>query len=1030
MPTTYTITDAKNFTDLTLKTGNDTYNINGGVLTIDSDTRFGKNALSTTGSSCPFGNITPSPSLGGNFLVDTRNCRMMSFTGGSGVVPAYDTAVSQSGGTGQLLLVMSAETGGTVHTPGQNMPASGWIKIRKLTGNFVPGAMTGIGCNITIADKQAWIIIVGVEGKSHTHPKLGTCQFRGGAVDIGVTSGVRGQTVQLPFFTSDQIVNYPGVYISLTPAADTWDFWPNAANSFTAANHSTDSRCPNVDISTTGVLTIGLGRDGQPCGHLPPAGCKIRIPSIITQTSTSVTTQFNVNKLPDVNMSSRYKSVFTSAGNLVAEWVTGDWFWSVAQAYTCYMRHIHCADQVVIQEIYTKPDIDEVHQGLSNYSGTYADGYGVLFQQNYFGGDIGYISSLRLKSSSLSGYPTVLVNLYGPWKFRKIRSGNVGPATAISGAIQINTCPDLTIDHAVTTTKRILVMSCKNLKIKRHTYADIPLGTTSTTQATNGIEFVGMCENAVVDLFENWPDAPNTHPLTSLVYCNSAKKIKFRGAGTKDVPYNAGTVNPLKYIFSDGGNNDTIKIQRNWVTALGSSITSGTNSTKNLVAVNNYTTDASKTIGPQQLESYYHGNRCNGGSVPMSYLSVYGTCYWDSFTGDTTTRAALIFVEKTTNTGSVYSTTGNPLFTSQGSMVMAALGDSITYTWAWNILGWTGLTSSTTQGVNTGNHSFEYDLDKGNGFSGVFKTCSAANLSAEVIDPVIGFKLRIRITTITAAATNRMDAFRIDGTTTLAAQNAALYPLDEAELTMSGLVAGSTVAVFDQNALLGTAPLGILTNSGTSGKLVYPFDETKSKCRLEIRKVGYDVVSLLFDNLVEISIPVAQQENKDGFGVSIYGRGPNTTKHLVTLSTADLRIDIGNGRAIAEDVYDVIAEWQATSLGMRYPEVLKFDGTDLLLPTAWRFRRGSLSYSSASIDALPVVSGQPNASPDDETNGSIDFKARSVRTYKLDTQPVYTLNDFAAAVWSFSQANGLTAENNLLGAKSSAETAVAIAASI
>jgi hypothetical protein len=75
MPTTYTITDAKNFTDLTLKTGNDTYNINGGVLTIDSDTRFGKNALSTTGSSCPFGNITPSPSLGGNFLVDTITIR-------------------------------------------------------------------------------------------------------------------------------------------------------------------------------------------------------------------------------------------------------------------------------------------------------------------------------------------------------------------------------------------------------------------------------------------------------------------------------------------------------------------------------------------------------------------------------------------------------------------------------------------------------------------------------------------------------------------------------------------------------------------------------------------------------------------------------------------------------------------------------------------------------------------------------------------------------------------------------------------
>jgi hypothetical protein len=558
----------------------------------------------------------------------------------------------------------------------------------------------------------------------------------------------------------------------------------------------------------------------------------------------------------------------------------------------------------------------------------------------------------------------------------------------------------------------------------------VPVGTTASTQATNGIEFTGMCEGSSVLGFENWPDAPNTHPLTSAVYCNSAKKIKFRNMGTKDVPYNAGTVNTMKYIFSDGGNNDNIKIQRNWVTALATAITSGTNSTKGLTAVNNYTVDASKTIGPQQLESYYHGNRCNGGSVPMSYLSVYGTCFWDSFTGDTTTRAALIFVEKTPLTGSVYTSTGNPLFTSQGSVVLASLTDSLTYTWSWNILGWTGLTSATSQGVNTANHLFEYDLDKGSGFSGVYKTCNNTNFAAEVIDPVIGFKLRIKVSVITANASNRLDSFRIDGTTTLAAQNAALYPLDEAELTLSGVVAGSTIAVFDQNAAIGATPLAVTTNSGTSGKLVYTYDETKLKCRLEVRKAGYHPYSILFDNLVEISVPISQQENKDGFGVAIYGRGPNTTKSLVTFNQTDLRLDIGNGRVIAEDLYDLVAEWQASSIGIRYPEVLRFDGTDVLLPNQWRLRRASLAYTSAGLDALPVVSGQPNASPDDETNGSIDFKARSVRTYMINSQPVYTLNDFAAAVWSFSQANGLTAENNLLGAKSSAETAVAIAASI
>jgi hypothetical protein len=1026
--TTYTITDAKNFTDLTLKTGNDTYNINGGTLLLDSDTRYGKNSLSTGGNTCPFGSITVSASLAGNFRVDTTQCRLIPFNGGSGTVPAYETTLSQAGADGQLLLVMSARTGGIIYTPGQPMPASGYLKVRKSSGNFAVGSISGIGCNATAADEQGWIFITGVEQKGHSHPRLGTCVFKGHPFEIGLTTGSRGQTHQLPYIVAESIIAYPGVEIEDSPGSDTYTFWPNAANSFTSANHSLDSRCNNVHISNTGVLTIGMGLDSQPCGHMPLSGCKIRIPTIITQTSN--TTAFNVNKLPDTNMSQRYKSIFTSAGNLTAEWVTGDWFWTVAQAYTCYMRHIHCADQAVIQEIYSEPDIDDLHQGLSNYSGTYADGYGILFQQNYFGGKVGNISALRMKSNSLSGYPMVLVNLYGKWTFKQARAGNVGPATAISGAIQINTCPDLLIEHALTTTKRILVMSCKKLRILKHTYADVPIGTTGTTQATHAIEYTGMSEDCVSANICNWPDAPNTHPLNGLFFANSGKKLKFRNTGTAAAPFNAGTVNLMKYIFSDGGNNDTIKVKRNWVTALNNSISSGTNTTKGLEMVNNYTVDATKTIGPQQLESYYHGNRGNGGSVPMSYLSVYGTCMWDSFTSDTTTRAALVFVEKTNNTGSSYVATGTPEFTSQGAVVMNTVGDSIIWTWPWKILGWTGLTSSTPQGINVNNHSYEYDLDTGSGFTGVWKTCSPANLSSEIIDPVNGFKLSIKIAAVTSALTNRLDAFRIDGTTTLALQNAALYPLDEAELTLSGLVAGSTVAVFDENAAPGAQPLTIVENVATSAKLVYEYDEARLKCRLEIRKKGYDTLSLVFDNLVEISIPVAQQENKDGFGQPVFGRGPNTTKHLVTLSPTDLRIDIGNGKAIAEDVYDVIAEWQATPLGMRYPEVLRFDGTDLLLPTDWRFRRGSLSYTSAGIDALPVVDGQPNASPDDETNGSIDFKARSVRTYKLDNQPVYTLNDFAAAVWSFSQANGLTAENNLLGAKTSAETAVAIAASI
>lgn len=1028
--TTYNITDVKNISDLVTKTGSDTYNVNGGTLIIDSDTRYSKNSTDVGGTACPMGSITVSASLGGNFRVDTTYCRLIPFNNGSGVMPAYETVVSQAGGSAQLLTVMSTRTGGVITKPGQAMPATGYLKVRLQSGSFVAGAMTGISCTTTDVDEQGWIFVTGVEQKGHSHPKLGTCLFKGQAFQVGVTSGVRGQTIQLPFVNAEVLVSYPGVVMELTPGNTELEFYANAANSFTSDNHSLDSRCLTVDISNTGVLTIGLGRDGQPCGFLPPAGCKIWIPSIITQ--TTATTGFNVNKLPDSNMSKRYKSIFTSAGNLVAEWVTGDWFWTVAQAYSCYMRHIHCADQYVIQEIYSEPDIDHLHQGISNYTGTsYADGYGCTFQQNYFGGKIGYISALRLKSTSLSGYPTVLVNLYGKWTFKKIRSGNVGLPTAISGAVQINTCPNLTIDHVVSTTKRLLIMSCADLVIKKHTYADTPVGTTLTTQATHAVECHGSCVNVLIGETVNWPDAPNVHPLNGLIFANSGKIIKYRNAGTPATPYNAGSVNLMKYIFSDGGNNEDVRIQRNWVTGLNNSISSGTNTTKKLKMINNYTTDASKTIGPQQLESYYHGNRGNGGGVPMSYLSVYGTCMWDSFTSDTTTRAALVFVEKTSKTASSYIVnSGTPNFTSQGSLVLANLGDSVTWVWPWKILGWSGFTSSTSQGINTANHVFEYDIDTGNGFTDVFKVCNPANLTSEVIDPVAGFGLKIRITVTTASLTNRLDAFRIDGTTTLALQNAALYPLDEVELSLTGLVPGSNIAVFSEDAVNGSEPLAYVENSGTSAMVIYTHDETKATCRVEIRKPGYDVVSLTYPNTVVVSIPIAQQENTDGFGVPVYGRSPNTTKQYVTMTAVDLRIDIGNFRCIAEDVYDVVAEWQASEIGIRYPEALRFDGTDLLLPGPWRFRRANLAYTSSGIDALPVISGQANASPDDETNGSVDFKARSVRTYMINAQPVYTLNDVAAAVLNYSMSNGLSLQDNILSTKTSAESAATFASAI
>jgi hypothetical protein len=197
---------------------------------------------------------------------------------------------------------------------------------------------------------------------------------------------------------------------------------------------------------------------------------------------------------------------------------------------------------------------------------------------------------------------------------------------------------------------------------------------------------------------------------------------------------------------------------------------------------------------------------------------------------------------------------------------------------------------------------------------------------------------------------------------------------------------------------------------------------------LRVRKAGYDPIDLPYTNSVAVTIPVAQQENKDGFGVAIYGRGSSATNSFVTVDAPALRIDIGNTRTVAEDVYNVVAAWQATETGMRYPEALRFDGTDLLLLGSWRFRRALAAYTSAGIDALPVIDGQPNGSPDDEVNGSVDFRARSVRTYQTTSAPVMTEASIADAIWSKLLSNGATAESNLVAAKQNAANAFAVSA--
>jgi hypothetical protein len=794
---TFTITTTTNMTALTGRGGNDTYNVNGGNLTIDSDTRYGPNTTPSTG---PFGNITLSATQGGTMTISGQNVRLIPFSSGTGTVPASGTTISRSGVTAELLCVMTLRTGGSVVASGGAMPSTGWLKVRNVSvqGTFPIGAITGINCSSTAVDTVGWIELVGVETLTVIVNRLNTFTVNGAWFSLGTTSGARGQTVQLPYFGSG-VQAYPGVEIETSPGSGVYKFWANAGNLFVGSGLGTDSRARLVGIDDTGLMTIGTGRDAASAGDLPVSGCDMRIPNIITS-NTNSTAGYGTNVTPNATMGSRYEISTSSSGVVSLSRLTGAWYWNIQQPYSVYINDLHSCEQVVIAETSTAVIVDGLHVGSSNQATPYASN-SVVFQQCLNGGTANNVSGLRAQSVSTSGYSVYFVNIYGGWTITNIRGHFASDPTALCGPIFFNTCDGVNLTNVEVVGKRLILSACSNFTINNLYYADNIKATTTSSVSSNALEVMGNSKNITFTNMYNWPGVANVHPYGGALFCNTTFDSIFSGIGTVAVPFEGGatTVNRPGYMFNDGGLNKNVKIQRNWLNNLRLGLASSTNTSQNIRMQNCYNTDASLSQGPNWYNSIVRGNRQNSGVVQISYTHVDGMHFYDSFTGDTTARAFLVFTEKSVSTASAYVVnSGTPKFTSTGSLVMQTTGDQVTWTWNYFILGWSALTTFAITGTNqVTNHTQEYDIDKGSGFSGSFKTLSNSNLASETgISPTVGFRLKLRITCTLGASTNVLTSLVVNGTTTLALQNAALYPLDTIGLTINGIQPGSDVVIY------------------------------------------------------------------------------------------------------------------------------------------------------------------------------------------------------------------------------------------
>ena len=181
--------------------------------------------------------------------------------------------------------------------------------------------------------------------------------------------------------------------------------------------------------------------------------------------------------------------------------------------------------------------------------------------------------------------------------------------------------------------------------------------------------------------------------------------------------------------------------------------------------------------------------------------SVYGRHWEDAFVSTTAGRLLIAMNEPLTATiDQVTITAGTPKFTSAGTVNMPTLGDQIVWEMPYFAIGHTALANiaPTITGTNTGNFTFEYQIDLGSGYNGSWLALTGANLSSHTIPAFVnlynqgGFKLKVRATVSSANVTNALTYIRID-TVTNATEYQRQYPFYVPEVGYSGTLSGSNI---------------------------------------------------------------------------------------------------------------------------------------------------------------------------------------------------------------------------------------------
>lgn len=820
---------------------------NGGILTVNSDPAWSKN-------NAFIGNITVND---GKLIVDGTKIKNIYYTNPTGPFPQLNDIL-----TG----VLSNTTGQICYTGARflNNFNTGFFKIRQQFGNFIdnePIRVGGWSGNLSGNSLTGWIFFNGEDASTITTQRNGQVIFSGTWFRLGISNGNPGQILQ--HYCQEPV---PCVWVERTSGSNVYDKYLNAGtrwpNSISSGERGYWFRHSGSLVNGTRNILFGSNNAAFPA-RIPNSGCQILVPNIhVGSTNTTIWATSGMSIVNSV-LATRYDFTTTSAGDIYLNKVIGGGFYlNTNQANNVVIESVGFFDQLAASETANQVSIKDVGIGLyesnDNVPLQLTTQAAPVYLENIYTAhrDIGNGENSNLFQNCLN------VNgrdLY----FYGLRSNAAGNLLAISS------CDSINLTGVELVGARANITSSNDITLKNLTFHDKASGIQDTALAQSLVEIGTRSTNITINGLSGMENNLTTYPRTAFVNISNSSNINLWNFGNTGNFLN--TRSNTTYIYSIGSQTTDVNLNRIYVLNTVTNHHLDTNADTR-IKCSNVWGDTGDAIAFNSLNSNIRGSLC-GALTPIGQTAVYGTHFYDCFDSNISGKIGIFFNEKTTETESSnsYVISGNSKFNSLGSLLLLNSGDSITYTWPYFILGYSGFMNVSGRGFFSAGsnllnaHRYEFDLNTGNGFSDIFLPISG-NLTGYRFSPTVGVKPRFRFTATSGNSSNALSAFYVQGMTDINTRLSAIYPLESvaASLNLTNLIAGTEIRVFrtsDDVELTG------IESSSTSFTYDYTWEGTDINVYIVIHSLGYVPVRYTNQTLGRngLNIEVQQQIDRTYF---------------------------------------------------------------------------------------------------------------------------------------------------------------------